>query len=485
MTTVLHPRTQGLSEAAVSDSTTTAAIPTYDRRALTRGAVHIGVGGFHRSHQAEYLDRLARVRPSEGWGVIGVGLRRRKVIDALAAQDSLYTLVERDGSGDRARVIGTVVGCLFGPDDPSAVLAALTDPRTRLVTLTITDEAYVVDPDEPSAVFAYLVEALELRRRAAVPPFTVLSCDNMPSNGEAARRAVLSAARARSDVLAPWIEEAVAFPNSMVDRITPETSAADRRRICNATGLEDRVPVVTEAFTQWIVEDDFCNVRPPLEEVGVQFVADVEPYALMKTRLLNGSHSAIGYLGHLAGHDRIDHALADPLMQRYVRRLMSAEIARLLPPVPGIDLMQYQESLLDRFRNPKIADRLCRLCRRGSAKVPAYVLPSISEAREEGRPHELLTLAVAAWLRYLRGVDHRGEPFHVEDAHAHELRPLALRAAVDARPILHRRDLFGELGRDPEFADAVQAALASLDRNGVRGALRTVLEGEPSRALAA
>jgi fructuronate reductase/mannitol 2-dehydrogenase len=474
-----------LSEDALSRVGTAAIVPTYDRGALTPSVVHIGVGAFHRSHQAEYLDRLARTGRSTAWGVVGVGLRRRTVTDALAAQDGLYTLVERCADGDRPRVIGCVTRCLFGPDDPEAVVAALADPRTRLVTLTITDGPYGLDRDEPSVVFDYLAAALERRRRAGSAPFTVLSCDNIPSNGDAARRAVMAVATGYGRDLGCWIEETVAFPNSMVDRITPGTTPLDQRRISEALGYEDRAPVITEPFAQWIVEDAFCNGRPPLDEVGVQFVDDVEPYALMKTRLLNGSHSAIGYLGHLAGHKRIDAAMADPVMRRYVRRLMSAEVAPLLPAVEGIDLTDYQHTLIDRFRNPKIADRLGRLCRRGSTKVPAYVVPSIREAREAGRPHELLTLSLAGWLRYLRGVDERGERFHVEDVLAEELRPLAMRAAFDVRPILHERRLFGELGRDPDFAASVQGALASLDRQGARGALATALDAHRDRALAA
>jgi fructuronate reductase/mannitol 2-dehydrogenase len=243
--------------------------------------------------------------------------------------------------------------------------------------------------------------------------------------------------------------------------------------------------VVAERFTQWIVEDTFCNGRPPLEDVGVQFVENVQPYALTKTRLLNGSHSAIGYLGCLAGYERIDEAMDDSLLRAYVERLMDAEVAPLLPRVAGIDLSEYQETLVERFRNPAIGDPLARLCRRGSTKVPSHLLPSISAARRQGRRCDLLTLAVAGWLRYLRGVDARGRPFEVEDALAERLCPLARAAGGDPRPVLRQRDVFGELGRDPAFADSVQQALAALDRGGVGGALRAVLEGDPMHAAAA
>jgi fructuronate reductase/mannitol 2-dehydrogenase len=307
----------------------------------------------------------------------------------------------------------------------------------------------------------------------------------MPHNGAAARTAVLSFARMRDAALAHWIEANVAFPSSMVDRITPETTDEDRRLVAEELGLEDRAPVVAEAFTQWVVEDDFCNGRPPLEDVGVEFVDDVKPYALMKTRLLNASHSAIGYLGVLAGYERLDDAMADPLMRAYVERLMGAEVAPLLPRVAGIDLREYQRALVERFRNPKIADQLSRLCRRGSTKMPAYVLPSIRDARRTGQSCELLTLAVAAWLRSLRGVDLRGAPIAVEDARADRLRSLARSAGADPTPLLRQRDLFGELGRDPEFVRSVQRAVSALDRGGVQGALRAVLASDSTQVRAA
>jgi mannitol-1-phosphate/altronate dehydrogenase len=493
-----------LGDGALEGHGGSCSVPTYDRSMLTPSIVHFGVGKFHRSHQAAYLDRLAESGRCLDWGVVGVGLRNRLVSDTLEAQDGLYTLVERDRAGESARVIGSITRCLYGPDDPRAVLSALTDPRTRLVTLTITDGGYGVDPvthclapvdaaaardleqpDVPSTVFGYIVEALARRRRAGARPFTILSCDNMPRNGEAARTAVLAFARLRDEPLARWIEANVAFPSSMVDRITPETTAEDHRFVSDELGFEDGSPVVAEPFSQWIVEDDFCNGRPPLKEVGVQFVKDVQPYALMKTRLLNASHSAIGYLGHLAGYARIDEAMGDPLLRTCVERLMEAEVAPLLPPVAGVELAKYREQLMERFRNPMIADPLKRLCRRGSTKVPAYLLPSIREARRAGRPHELLTMAVAAWLRYLRGVDRDGGRFVIEDALAGRLCPLAQRAGVDPRPILRQRDLFGDLGRDREFEGSVQKALVALERRGVHGALQAVLAGGSPQSLAA
>ncbi|MCW2675261.1 MAG: mannitol dehydrogenase [Modestobacter sp.] len=486
-----------LCDQTLSLHATRVRVPTYDRASLTPAVVHLSVGGFHRAHQLVYFDDLAEQGCSD-WGVVGVGLHTVTMRDALAPQDHLFTVVERDGDGDRARVIGALVDYHFAPDSPEAVLARLTDDRTRLVTMTLTGTAYRIDPrtgeldpDEemladladphsPSSVFGYLVEALDRRRRAGQRPFTVLSCDNMEHNGRAARAAVVGLARLRDEVLARWIADSVSFPSSMVDRITPWTSTADRDDIARTFGVDDRWPVITEAFSQWIVEDDFCNGRPPLEDVGVGFVADVTRHQLMKTRLLNGSHSALGYLGHLAGLDRIDEVMDDEVLREYVTRLMAEEIAPLLPRPAGIDLAAYQQTLLERFANPAIGDRLERLCRRGSSKVPDHLLPSLRAALEQGRPFELLALAVAGWFRYLRGVDLAGRPIEVEDEHAERLTQLARAAGSDPRPLLAERSLFGDLADEPHLVEALASALQRLDRDGVRATLATALRARPA-----
>jgi mannitol-1-phosphate/altronate dehydrogenase len=323
--------------------------------------------------------------------VTGVGLRRQEMHEALAPQDWLYTVVERGPGPDRARVVGVMGRYLFAPEAPESVVATLADPRTRLVTLTITAAGY--EPDGPAA--GLLVDGLERRRRAGLRPFTILSCDNLTANGDVARAAVVGAARRRDAGLARWIAGEGAFPNSMVDRITPTTTDADRERLAAAFGVEDRWPVMTEPYKEWIVEDAFCDGRPPLEDVGVRFVSDVRPYALVKTRLLNATHCALGHLGALAGIGTTDEAMADPLLAEYVDRLTRDEIAPLLPRVPGLDLERYRCSVLERLRNPKICDRLERLSRGRASKVARHVLPSIEERRRRGLPHPLLSLAVA------------------------------------------------------------------------------------------
>lgn len=436
--------------------------PGYDRAALRPGIVHIGVGGFHRSHQAVYLDELARAGVSSEWGITGIGMRSGGARAEMLRQDCLYSLLERSPEGDRARVVGSILDYLFVPREPGRALAALTSRETKVVSLTVTGDGYA--PDEP--VPRFLAEALRLRRDAGVPPFTVLSCDNLPENGATARQAVVAYARLRDEErFADWVETEVAFPATVVDRITPVTEDEHRRVLERDFGIQDRCPVVSEDFAQWIVEDDFCDERPPLEEVGVQFVPDVRPYELHKKRLLNGTHSAIGYLGHLCGHDRIADAIADPLLAEFAESLMG-EVAPLLPGVLGLDVDEYRATLLARFGNPRIGDRLRRLCGRGSTKMPAYLLPSLGEAVERGLPHGTLTLALAAWIRYLTGVDCEGRRIEVEDARWDELRPLAQAAATDPRPLLEVREVFGELAEDEPFVERLTETIRLLDVRG-------------------
>src|SRR3954453_23535163 len=421
------PEIRPLTEQTLGQHRHQLMVPSYDRSALTPAVVHFSVGGFHRSHQLLYFDEIAERRISNGWGVVGVGMHSRHMKDALAPQDHLYTVVERSPDGELARVVGVMVDYHFAPEDPAVVLDLLTDERTRMVSLTITGNGYRLcpqtgafdaddediawdlrEPARPRTVFGYLVEGLDRRRRAGLPPFTVVSCDNMHRNGDAARAAVVGFARIRDQVLPRWIPDFVPFPSSMVDRITPHTTPEERQAVARRYGVDDNWPVITEPFSQWVIEDTFCNGRPPLDLVGARFVPDVARYELMKTRLLNASHCALGYLGSLAGHTSIDSVMADPVFAEYVEQLMDVEVTPLLPPPDGIDLAEYSRTLLERFANPAIADQLYRLCRRGSTKMPHHLLPSLREAIATGGPHALLTLAVAAWFRYLRGVDADG-----------------------------------------------------------------------------
>jgi fructuronate reductase/mannitol 2-dehydrogenase len=312
------------------------------------------------------------------------------------------------------------------------------------------------------------VAALDRRRRSGIQPFTVLPCDNMPDNGAAIRTAVVGFARLRDEVLARWIADTVAFPSSMVDRITPQTTADERAAVATVFGVRDRWPVVTEPFSQWVVQDHFCNVRPPLDHVGVRFVSDVAPYELMKTRLLNAGHCALGYLGHLAGYQHTHEVMADPVFRAYTARLMDEEVSPLLPIVAEVDLDGYRLTLLERFANPAIGDRLERLCGRGSMKMPNYLLPSLHQAVQQDRPYTLLALAVAGWFRYLQRIDDSGRPAEINDPRGPELQALALAGGLDPRPLLAERSLFGELGRHPGVVEVVTEALRRFDRDGVR-----------------
>jgi mannitol-1-phosphate/altronate dehydrogenase len=404
---------------------------------------------------------------------------------------------------ERARVVGSIHDYHCARDEASRVRAVLADPRTRVVTLTITGNGYHLDPHsgefdaECEAVradrngskpfqtaWSYLAEALEVRRRSGTPPFTVLSCDNMPDNGRAARTALVAFAAFRNAELARWIEGNVAFPSTMVDRITPKTTPQDRQTIERRFGVTDRWPVITEPFTQWVVEDDFCNGRPPLEEVGVELVTDVSTHKLVKTRLLNGIHCAIGYLGILAGYQRTADAMADPVFYAYAQQLMRDEIAPLLPTVPGWNMDHYRRTLMERLTNPHISDQLSRLAARGSTKMPSYLLPSLHEARSAGRPHTLLTMAVAGWLRYLRGQDLIGAPIIIEDQRAPELTKLVERGRNDARPVLELRDVFGDLASDEAFTARLNGMVRDLDLFGVAAVVRRHLAGSLTDAVA-
>ncbi len=464
MTIYLSAKTLHLLPAPVAG-------PGYDRAGISAGIVHIGVGGFHRAHEAVYVDDLMTGGGAREWGICGVGLRPedKPMRDALTSQDCLYTLVTRDAEGDLARVIGSLVRYLFAPEEEEVFRAALAAPETRIVSLTITEGGYTPQPEQPQNVFRYLADALRQRRDGGVKPFTVLSCDNLPGNGDAAKRALL--ASTPDTDLAHWIAQNAAFPNSMVDRITPQTTDADRELVRVEFGISDAWPVVCEPFKQWIIEDDFCDGRPAWEEVGVQFVPDVAPYETMKLSLLNGSHFALAYLGFLAGFSTVPEVMADPKFRLFIQRLMDNEVTPLLPAVPGIDLTDYKATLLVRFDNPAIKDQITRLCLNGSGKFPQYLLPSLQKAVRTGRPHRLLTLALAGWMRYLTGTDEQGQAYLIDDPRAKELQTLAKQGGTDPRPLLALTDLFGDLGQSESFVRQLTNDLQELDQNGARQTL--------------
>jgi mannitol 2-dehydrogenase len=468
-------------------------VPTYDRSTLQRGVVHIGAGNFHRAHQAVYFDDLACSGISKQWGVTGVSLRSRDVKDVLSAQDGLYTVVERGHDGQTARVVGSIGSVHYAPNDGAAVRAALADPRTRVVSLTITGNGYFLDPvtrefdsahpdvradlvNRGSYVTAwgYLTEALELRRRAGTAPFTVLSCDNIPDNTQAARTALVSFAACKDPGLARWIDTYVAFPSTMVDRITPQTSESEIEFVRQTFGIADKWPVLTEPYCQWVIEDSFSDGRPPLDEVGAQFVADVSDHKLVKTRLLNGTHIAMSCLAMLAGYQRTDEAMVDEVIFDYVEQLMRDEIQPLLPSVPGMNTSEYRDTLLSRLSNPRMSDQLSRLARRGSEKIASFLLPSLHEAIEQDRPHTLLMVALAGWARYLRGYDLKGRLLRVDDPEKDLLTRLAMMDGNDPGPLL-RHDIFAELRVIPGFSERLREMITDIDEHGVIPTLRNAL----------
>jgi mannitol 2-dehydrogenase len=467
------------------------AVPTYNREHVTTGIVHFGVGGFHRAHQAMYVDRLMDDGKALDWGITGVGLLPgdRRMHEVLHAQDCLYTLVVKDPDGTmHPRVIGSIVDYLFGPDDPEAVLRVMTDPHTRIVSLTITEGGYLVnqttgefdasDPSiqldlqpgaVPSTAFGYIVEALARRRAAGVPPFTVMSCDNIQGNGEVAHKMIGAFTRLKDADLADWLEANVAFPNSMVDRITPVTTDHDREVLYDRFHIEDGWPVVCEPFTQWVLEDRFPEGRPPFDEAGAQVVPDVEPYELMKLRLLNASHQALCYLGYLSGYRYAHEVCSDPLFTGFLLGYMDDEATPTLAPVPGVDLAAYKHQLIERFANPEIRDTLARLCAESSDRIPKWLLPVVRRELELGGPIRRSALVVAAWARYAEGVDEEGEPITIVDRR----RDLLVKRAQSPDPLefLRDPDLFGDLVDDERFTGEYLQAAESLHTRGARATL--------------
>jgi len=482
-----------LSDATLGDLPPDVLRPGYDRAAVTAGVVHLGIGAFHRAHQAvAFEDAIAAGDPR--WGVIGVSLRSPGVRDRMAEQDGLYSLVERDGSGERIRVIGAVQAVLVAPEDPAAVVAALAAPDTHLVTLTITEKGYKLrggrldadDPDvahdlatlaAPRSAPGFLVAGLAARRAAGLPPFTALSCDNLPHNGRLLRDAVLALARAHDAGLAEWIARNGAFPQTMVDRIVPATTPADTDAVTARLGMADEALVKTEPFFQWVIEDRFCGPRPDFGTPGVQIADDVAPWEEAKLRLLNGAHSGIAYLGGLAGVEFVHEFVADAAGHRFVEALWRESIATLTPPAE-LDLDRYRADLMARFSNPALQHRTRQIAMDGSQKLPQRLLAPIMARRARGLPVDALALAVAAWMRSQSGIDDHGNGFIVDDPLAPMMAAaLAGRSApadqVDA--LLAIEPVFPPaLAADAEVRAALIRHLTSLRDPGARATLEGV-----------
>lgn len=486
----------------LSDSTlaqiTKAATPGYDRRGLKPGIVHFGVGNFHRAHQAVYLDRLFEAGRDHDFAIRGAGVmpgdERLRV--ALAGQDYLTTVVEQSAEVSSARVTGPLKDFLPVADS-AAIIAGLADPAIKIVSLTVTEGGYFLDadghfdpsspaiaadaaaPQAPKTVFGLIAAALARRRAEGIAPFTVMSCDNIPHNGVVARSAVAGLARMSDPALADFIEGEVAFPNAMVDRITPATGERERRLAAELFDIDDAWPVFCEDFTQWVLEDTFTAGRPAFDEVGVDFVSDVSPYETMKIRILNGGHAIIAYPGGLLGIEFVHEAMEDPDVAAFLDKLERDEILPIVPPVPNTDIGRYFGEIKRRFANPKIGDTIRRLCLDGSNRQPKFIVTSIRDRLAAGAPVTGLALESALWCRYCAGETDDGTPIEPNDPNWDMLVPLARKARTDPAAWLSLETVYGSVAREPAFAEPFATALAALWRDGTRAVLRRYIAGQP------
>lgn len=466
--------------------------PRYRRDLLRGGIVHLGIGAFHRAHQAVVTEDAIEADPDgHRWGIVGVSLRRPDTHDALMPQGGLYTLAIRDGGRVDHRVIGAVIDVLVADHDPEAVLERLAHADTRIVSLTITEKGYCHDPATgalnprdagiahdlsnaapPVTALGYLARGLQRRRQRGLGPMTLLSCDNLASNGDTLRGVLLAFAERVDPALRDWIATHCTFPNSMVDRIVPKTTADDVTRVSNALGLHDAWPVVGEPFLQWVIEDRFAAGRPRWEAGGAQFVDRAQPFERLKHRLVNGSQSMMAYFGVMAGWPTTDRVIAQPGLRAFIDDAMRHELQPTLPLLPGLDVDAYRESLLPRFENPALGHRTRQIAMDGSQKIPQRLLAPIAERLARGEPFDRLALGVAAWIHFLRGYDERGEAYPIEDPMADLLRPLA----SDVRAITGFAPVFGALGTSAVFVDAVGRQLGRLRAQGTLVALAGILK---------
>ncbi|MFN7110741.1 MAG: mannitol dehydrogenase family protein [Brevundimonas sp.] len=486
-----------LSDAALSNLPAEVVRPTYDRELVKTGIVHLGIGAFHRAHQAVVFDD-ALASGDLRWGVLGASLRSPGVRDQLNPQDGLYTLVVRDGTDEHLRVIGAGRGVLVGPEDPAALVAAMADADVHIVTLTVTEKGYRLDPatgdlllDDPDVAAdlaniaaprtapGFIVAALRARKAAGLSPFTVISCDNLPHNGKRIRAGVIAMARRIEPSLADWIDAEGAFPQTMIDRIVPATTPDDITRLTARLGVEDQGMVKAEPFTQWVIEDRFAGARPDFAALGVQLTDAVEPWEDAKLRLLNGAHSAIAYLGALSGYEHVHEAVAVPAFRAYVETLWDEAQTTLNPP-PGLDIPAYREELMVRFSNSALMHRTRQIAMDGSQKLPQRLLAAAAERLAAGKGIAALALGVAAWMKWQSGVTEDGEAFVVDDPLASKTAELLASAENDAArssALLSLSAVFPPaLADDDRFVAAVAPAYLSLSRHGAVEAARLVTE---------
>lgn len=487
-----------LSLASLPEIAATAAVPAYRRDQLTPGILHFGVGNFHRAHQAIYLHELFNLGRDLDFAIVGAGVMPsdRLMKEKLAAQDYLTTVVEQDNNRSAATVTGPMIDILTAPDY-DRIIAALADPAIRIVSMTITEGGYFIDPAtgafdpkhpamvadaadpaHPKSVFGLIIAGLKARRAAGLAPFTVMCCDNIPGNGEVTEATVTGLAKLSDPDFAHWIHENVAFPNSMVDRITPATGEREISITRDTYAIEDNWPVFCEEFKQWVMEDKFPLGRPALEEVGVTFVADVAPYELMKLRILNGGHAAIAYPAALMDIHFVHEAMENPLVKAFLEKLERDEIIPIVPPVPNTDLNDYLQLIDRRFSNPKIGDTIPRLAQDGSNRQPKFILPSTADRLARGLDVVGLALVSALWCRYFEGQSDSGKAITFNDPNAERLHATALRSKQEPLAFLELSDIFGSVGTDPLFRQRFATALNSLRSVGTAETLKRYLEGQ-------
>ena len=485
-----------LSASTLANAPAGVRMPDYDRGHITPGIVHLGIGAFHRAHMAVYVDDLLKDHP--GWAIVGASLRRPDTKEALQPQDGLYTVAVRDASGTHPRIIGSILKVLDANTQREELLALMASPHIKIVSLTVTEKGYCHDPatgeldqrhpdivhdlanpTAPKSAPGILVEALARRHAAGITPFAVMSCDNLPSNGATVKRIVTRFAALRDAALGEFVA-GVAFPGTMVDRIVPSTTDADRDMVAGLIGAEDAWPIMTEPFTQWVIEDHFPAGRPPFELAGAQMVGDVEPFERMKLRMLNGSHSTMAYLGYLSGYEYISDVMGDENLVELIHGLMTEEAMPTLD-MPGVDLGAYRDQLLDRFRNPALKHRTWQIAMDGSQKLPQRLLGTIRDRLAAGQPFERLGLGVAAWMRYVIGIDEKGETIDVRDPLAMRMMAIAADAGDYAEALYEGlvalTEVFGsDLGDNQTFGETVATHLDDLFEIGVAETVAEVVE---------
>ena len=468
--------------------------PSYDRNGLKAGILHFGVGNFHRAHQAVYLDDLFEAGEGHDFAIVGAGVMPSDAAmrEKLAGQDYLTTVVEQDNERTAARVTGPMIDMLPVGDGP-AIIGRLADPAIRIVSLTVTEGGYFVDSDgrfdpshpaiaedgarpaNPKSVFGLIGAGLKRRQEAGIAPFTVMSCDNIPHNGKVTRAAVVGTMRLSDEAFADWIDQNVAFPNGMVDRITPATSEREIAHCAETFDIDDAWPVYCEEFKQWVLEDDFPQGRPALEKVGVQFVPDVSPYETMKIRILNGGHAIIAYPAGLMDVHFVHEAMETDLVARFLEKVERDDILPIVPPVPDTDLSDYFALIKRRFANPKIGDTIRRLCLDGSNRQPKFIVPSILDNLKAGREPSGLALESALWCRYCRGITDSGRVIEPNDPNWDRLVDKARAAESDPSAWLAMTEVYGELKDEPRFAEPFAKWLAMLSEKGTAETLKVYL----------